>query len=81
VCAKYSWKIEALERFCGGENAWKSTLILVLMPSRSFGLVFVMGSLFDKLRIYFEKLNQSEAEESKIGAKTAGTYSPKDFIN
>ena len=45
------------------------------MHSRSFGLVFVMGSLFDKLRMYLEKLNQSEGEDSKTGVKMTGMYS------
>jgi hypothetical protein len=44
------------------------------MPSRSFGLVFVMGSLFDKLRMYLEKMNQNEGEDSKIGVKSPGIY-------
>ena len=43
------------------------------MRARSFGLVFVMGSFLEKLRIYVEKFYpQSAAEESKSGGKTPG---------
>lgn len=60
---RVSWSIDRTLRLL---------LLYILMPSRSYGLVFVMGSLFDKLRIYIEKMNQSETEGSKIGTKSPG---------
>ncbi|XP_028407738.1 uncharacterized protein LOC114530326 [Dendronephthya gigantea] len=41
------------------------------MPTRSYGLFYVMGSFLEKLRIYFEKMNQGEANENKMGTKTS----------